>query len=71
MADEVLRCAARTIVDLYHLARELHDADYPGSAIRLQGAAGLLRGLEGELIQAPAGRDANRESPIGGARVAS
>jgi hypothetical protein len=52
MPDEVMRRAARAIVDLHHLARELNDAGYCGSAIRLQGAAGLPKGIEGELIQA-------------------
>jgi hypothetical protein len=52
MADEVLRRAARMINDLRRLAETLNDAGYPGSAIRLQGFAGLLRGIEGELLQA-------------------
>jgi hypothetical protein len=60
MTDEVLRRAACAIKDLRRLARELNDAGYPGSAIRLQGAVGLLQGLEGELIEAQAKLDAER-----------
>jgi hypothetical protein len=51
MADEVLRRAARAITDLRELAKVLNDACYPGSAIRLQGFAGLLKRLDGELVQ--------------------
>jgi hypothetical protein len=58
MADEVLRRAARTINDLRALAETLNDAGYPGSAIRLQGFAGWLRGIEGELVQAQVKCDA-------------
>ena len=58
MADEVLRRAARTINDLHTLAATLNDTGYPGSAIRLQGFAGWLRGIEGELVQAQTKLDA-------------
>jgi hypothetical protein len=58
MTDEVLKRAARTINDLRTLAETLNDAGYPGSAIRLQGFAGWLRGIEGELVQAQGKFDA-------------
>ena len=64
MADEVLRRAARAITDLKKLAKILNDAGYPGDAIRLQGFAGLLRGLEGQLIQAQAKIDAETQPSI-------
>lgn len=58
MADEVLRRASRAINDLRKLATALNDAGYPGDAIRLQGFAGLLQGLESELVDAQTRGDA-------------
>jgi hypothetical protein len=58
MADELLRRAARAIVDIRNLSSALNDAGYPASAIRLQGVAALLKGLEGELIDAQTMLDA-------------
>ena len=64
MADEVLRRAARAITDLRRLAKALNDAGFPGPAIRLQGFAGLLRGLEVELVRTQAQMDAELILPI-------
>lgn len=64
MADEVLRRAARAITDLRRLAKALNDAGFPGPAIRLQGFAGLLRALEGELVQTQSQMDAELILPI-------
>lgn len=58
MADEVLRRAARAINDLRKLATTLNDAGYPGDAIRLQGFAGTLLGLEDKLVDAQTEMDA-------------
>ena len=63
MADELLRRAARAINDLRLLANTLNNAGYPGSSIRLQGFAGLLKGLEGELVHAQAKLDAEQITP--------
>ena len=59
MADEVIRRATRAITDLRKLAAILNDAGYPGDAIRLHGFAGLLKELEGELVDAQTKVDAS------------
>jgi hypothetical protein len=79
MADEILRRAARIIVDLRTVGKALNDAGHPGSAIRLYGFAGHLRGIESELMRAqtkanaeaaPGKRDGARDG-IGAPRKAS
>ncbi len=52
MAEEILRRAARAITDLRRLATILNDSGYPASAIRLHGFAGMLKSIEGELVDA-------------------
>ena len=59
MADEILKRAACTITDLRKLAKNLNDAGYTMSSIRLQGFAGIVQQLEGELIQAQTKLDAS------------
>lgn len=59
MADEILRRAARAITDLRKLATVLNDSGYPASAIRLHGFAGLLKSIEGELVDAQTKMDAS------------
>lgn len=61
MSDEILRRAAHAITDLRKLAKALNDAGYPMESIRLQGFAGYVRQLEGELIQAQAKADSERQ----------
>ena len=61
MTDEILKRAARVIIDLRELAKSLNDAGYPGSSIRLQGMAGVVQSLEGELIKAQEKLDAEVE----------
>ena len=60
MADAILRRAARTIADLRKLSKALNDAGYPMASLRLQGFAGVVKELEGELIQAQSRIDAEQ-----------
>jgi hypothetical protein len=66
VADELLRRAARAITDLRRLGTVLNDAGYPRDALRLQGFAGLLMGLEDELADAQKKLDARVLCESGG-----
>jgi hypothetical protein len=58
------------LTDLEKLAKHLNDAGYPGSAIHFQGAAGIVKCREEDLIQTQARLDAERDASSDQAKLA-